>query len=171
MTKKIDKFISKNRTMIDEFIGPNQDKYIEISLKGELVSKIGKKYAFMCFEYWDKKKLSIQEKCKRIREMLGMEGIDENNEYEFLDETLHFLDEEEDEEIIQDVIEQAIEEEQLNTKYKIVSSEKYNDGVCQKCGTWHRIYYKVTIKNLYCTHTFDLCYSCFNWLHETYDIE
>lgn len=39
-----------------------------------------------------------------------IEDDNDNNEYEYLDETLHFLDEEEDEDVIHDVINQRIEE-------------------------------------------------------------
>lgn len=48
----------------------------------------------------------------------------DDNEYEYLDEVLHFLDEEEDEDVIQDVINQTIEEhekEELNKPYIICS--------------------------------------------------
>ncbi|KKN04828.1 hypothetical protein LCGC14_1093510 [marine sediment metagenome] len=55
--------------------------------------------------------------------------------------------------------------------YKIKKCESFEDGICQHCKTWYNIIYRVVIESLYEVHTFDLCYGCFNWLHEEYDIE
>lgn len=74
MLENWDKFISENRDMIDEFLGPNQDKYIEISLKGLLIKKIGKEKAFEYFEFWEEKDFSARQKCKQIREILKFWG-------------------------------------------------------------------------------------------------
>ena len=67
-----DKIITENRTIIDEFIGTNQDKYIQIHLKGQLTKKIGKEKAFSYFEEWEKLGLAPKEQNKQMRTILEL---------------------------------------------------------------------------------------------------
>lgn len=46
------KFIDENRAMIDEFLGPNQETYTMIALKGKLATELGREEAFKYFEQW-----------------------------------------------------------------------------------------------------------------------
>lgn len=49
---------------------------------------------------------------------------DNFDKYEYLDETLHFLDEEEDEELVQDIINQVIDEHEKEQDDKISHTTK-----------------------------------------------
>jgi len=48
--KQIDKFITENRDIIDEFIGPNHDQYVLIVLKGQLSRYMSPSDCFALFE-------------------------------------------------------------------------------------------------------------------------
>ena len=64
-------FITKNRPIIDEFLGPNHEKYVEIALKGQLVQKIGRNTAFQLFTFWEKENLTIQQKNEEMQKIFN----------------------------------------------------------------------------------------------------
>ena len=56
--------------------------------------------------------------------------------------------------------------------YKIIKCEKITGAVvCQHCEIIQDIVYDIIIEDLYYTRSFCLCYDCFNWLHEKFNIE
>ena len=66
----INEFIDKNRAMIDELLGPNQDAYAEISLKGKIAKELGREEAFKYFELWERLGTTTQDKNIKMRDML-----------------------------------------------------------------------------------------------------
>ena len=68
--KGIEEFLTKNRAEIDEFLGPNQEIYATIALKGKLSSEIGRTESFKYFEYWLKLELTPKETNEQIRLIL-----------------------------------------------------------------------------------------------------
>ena len=145
--KELGKFITKNKVKSDDFL-VNQDKYIEISLKGQLCKKIGSKDALRLFALWNEENLNIKQRIEEIQEILYKD--EDEYEYEYLDETLFFLDEEEDEEIRQEVIEQAIKEHEKGflcprckglSKLPTFTSRRDNKTeICSKCSVGEALF-------------------------------
>ena len=66
----INEFIDKNRPMIDEFLGPNNETYTLIALKGKLATAIGQEEAFKYFKMWNRLGLEPKEQNTKIRDIL-----------------------------------------------------------------------------------------------------